>query len=256
MTAARLHVLAAVLAALAAAPLAAQRMSTVCTTAQPTAVADSAGTGSIEAGLLAAIRQELFGGAREAAVAAGVAEPRGLLVVELERRTGRVTHRLLGGNVPDAVLAPFVVRMAPRLRNHPSQAEPLVVYGRLEPDVATGEALLAAAAGPVEACTPELRDPSGFRRRLDTEVARRIPHGGDPIRAALELVVSREGEVAHARLREPTGFPALDRAIVERLAPGMRFTPGTVGGVPVDLPILLPLPIFPRNTQNLGGRPR
>jgi TonB family protein len=240
---------------LLAAPLAGQRMSTACTTRLP-AAADSVAEPTIEDGLRDAIRGELFGGAREAAVAAGVAEPRGLLVVELERRSGRVTHRLLGGNVPDAVLEPFVVRLAPRLRNHPSTEEPLVLFGRLEPDAPLAETLLAEAAGPIEACVPELRDPAGFARRLTMEVARRIPHGGEPTRVALELVVSRDGEVAHARLREPSGFPALDRAIVERLAPGMRFTPGTIGGGAVDMPIVLPLPIVPRDPSSQGRRPR
>lgn len=232
----------AVAAALASAGAGAQRLSTACVDVdvdvdvEATAEAAPLPRMSARDSLHAEIHEELRAEVRRAAVAAGIAEPGGYLALQHDRRTGRATHRLLRGNVPERVIADAHRRMAARLSESPKPEAVLFFGMRLEPDPSE-----IAAERSIIVCEPELLNVRTLQGRLGSVLERTAPQGNPPMSTILRMMVTRDGEVAYAYLEQPTGNVSLDSEIVRRVAPSLRFAPARVNEYALDGWVRLPI---------------
>lgn len=87
-------------------------------------------------------------------------------------------------------------------------------------------------------CRPELANPDSLSSMMQA-VLRRHPENGRHAqavvkRAALRMVVTREGRVAYVEVVTPTGDEFLDQN-VEAIAMRLRFRPATLDGEPFDV---------------------
>ncbi|HEU4561741.1 MAG TPA: energy transducer TonB [Longimicrobium sp.] len=166
------------------------------------------------------------------AAQAGGATAAGLVVLAADPATGRTELKLARATVSEAALAPVVERVRAELKAF-AAAGPLLWHVRLDPaPMPTG-----AAARPVIDNPREVR---ALVNRFVAQNFREIFQGRRGLRVDLQLVVSREGEVAYARVLRSSGNPAVDQEAL-RIAPTMRFQPARVGTQPVDRQINFPL---------------
>lgn len=250
----RVLALAAVLAPAAAD---AQRLSTACTEGlldDPSPRAEFVLAPNSHRAILLELRDEV----RAAAAAAGIAEARGYLVVQHRRGSRRATHRVVRGNVPSSLVAEVHRRMAARLDEAPGD-EPVVLFAtRLDPTPDLSG--IDTTASTVVECRPELLNASDLSGRLMSLLERTAPNGNPPMSLGLVMLVTRDGEVAHAELRRSSSIPQLDRAIVRDVPRTLRFAPGSVAGIPMDMWVEQPLGIPyrmppPRRTPVPNRRP-
>ena len=87
-------------------------------------------------------------------------------------------------------------------------------------------------------CRPELDNP-GVLSEMMQDVLERHPETGTHEqavvkRAAMRLVVTREGRVAYAEVDQPTGDAFIDQTL-ESIAMRLRFDPATLDGEPFDV---------------------
>jgi TonB family protein len=177
-----------------------------------------------------ALRQRFAADVLAAARAAGT--PAGLVVLAMDA-TGRTELKLARASVTEAALAPAVDRVRDELKAF-AAAGPLVWHVRLDP--APGVPGGAAAQ-------PAIANPREVRAQVNRFVAQHfasIFQGRRGLRVDLQLVVTRDGEVAYARVARSSGNPAVDAAALQ-IAPSMRFTPARVGTQPMDTRMAFPL---------------
>jgi len=177
-----------------------------------------------------ALRQRFAADVLAAARAAGT--PAGLVVLATDA-TGRTELKLARASVSEAALAPAVDRVRDELKAF-AAAEPLVWHVRLDP-------VAPAPGGRVT--QPVIANPRETRAQINRFVAQNfagIFRGRRGLRVDLQLVVSRDGEVAYARVARSSGNPVVDAAALQ-IAPSMRFTPARVGTQPVDTRMAFPL---------------
>ena len=223
----RAWLLAGVLAA--AAPLHAQAPASAPPQAPAPTQAPAAHTDQRDSAQIA-LRQRFAADVLAAARAAGA--PAGLVVLAADA-TGRTELKLARASVTEAALAPAVDRVRDELKAF-AAAEPLVWHVRLDP--------VAGVPGG-RATQPVIANPRETRAQINRFVAQNfagIFQGRRGLRVDLQLVVSRDGEVAYARVARSSGNPAVDAAALQ-IAPSMRFTPARVGTQPVDTRIAFPL---------------
>lgn len=174
-----------------------------------------------------AIRDSVLTDLRDAARAAGVAEPAGIVFAELRnRRTGEARVWSFRSNVDESVARAVFARRAPLLARL-ARSENLI-HLRLDevepPDTVTVE------------CMPRVLNVQQFQEDLRRISARRSATPGGPARVALsvKMLVTRDGEVAYAELSRRSADGDVDRAVLEA-ARRLRFHPAQIEDVPVDV---------------------
>lgn len=226
----------ALLAVTAATPVAAQTPG-ACPTVTTEAVVRSQPGEMGRGGAVAAIRDSLRTELRDAARAAGVAEPRGLVFARMRApRSADVRVWSYGSNVPDAVSQTVVSREARLLACWPEPE--ILVHVRLD-------SLPVPERGAV-ANMPVLLTAREFAADLARISSRR---SSDPLNRArlvtveVRMLVTRDGEVAHAELVRGTTRGDVDRAVLEA-ARRMRFRPADVeSGEKVDVWVQQPVEV-------------
>lgn len=197
--------------------------------------------------LILAMRDSIRTEVNEAARAAGIDAPVGIVIIELrDRRTGEAQVSLFGSNIPDAVAAQAVERRAALLARMPRDETLLNVRLDPRPSGDTG----------VE-CLPELLDARTLVRRLEAAGAEMAPASSESaarFSMRLRMLVTRDGEVAYATLSRRSARGDVDRAVLE-VAQDLRFRPAQVGGVPVDVWVEQPVELHVPVRERAGRRP-
>ncbi|MFL5381669.1 MAG: hypothetical protein ACJ8GN_04030 [Longimicrobiaceae bacterium] len=168
---------------------------------------------------------------RAAAHKAGLDSVRGLVYV-----APGLGARVIGGNLPQPLADSLSGSLLERLAARRSATNP---YAAL---------LLRLDPLPLPACGPRRRRES-LPRLLNTGempsvlrdlaiAGRRVfPHRGS---AMLRIVITRDAEVASAQLLSPRSTVQLEEGVLE-IARRLRFSAGTLDGVPVDIVLLIPV---------------
>lgn len=214
--------LALLLALAVAAPAAAQGNS-----ACPPATSQ-AERGALRAAILDTLRTELGDAAR----AAGGGEPAGIVFAEMRRRGLEAHVWSFRSNVPDSLSRAVIARRAALLACWPERE--VFVHVRLEPSGVPNGGLPRM---------PSVQNPQALARALD-----RISRSADPLNRTplvtvqIRMLVTRDGEVAHAELVRNTTHPDVDRALLDA-ARALRFRPARVGNVPVDVWVEQPVEV-------------
>lgn len=176
--------------------------------------------------LRTAIQDSLRAELAAAAEARGIAEPAGLVAVQIrDRRAGTAQARTFGVNLSDDVVAQVVSARAPLLARWPEESEWLHV--RLDGP--------HPPASPRLECMPAVENAQWFARQL-TRILNdeRTPRGAMAnARIVVRMLVSREGDVVFATLLQPGPRPSVNEGVL-RAVRDLRFRPLTVDGVPVD----------------------
>lgn len=205
----------------AAAPLHAQAPSPPTTQSSAPAPIRPAAADSAQV----ALRQR-FAADVMAAATAGGASAAGLVVLSADPASGRTELKLAHATITEAALAPAVERVRAELKTI-AGAGPQLWHVRLDP--------VAPPSG-ARTTAPVIANPREVRTLINRFVVQHftdIFQGRRGIRVDLQLVVTRDGEVAYARLVHSCGKPAVDAEAL-RIAPTMRFTPAHLGTQPVD----------------------
>jgi TonB family protein len=154
---------------------------------------------------------------------------RGLLLVDVNaERRGKVLF--MEADLPDSTRQAATALVASYLETLPS-GRPYVALVRID-----GE--YPAMTGGRQHCRPELANPDSLSGMMQA-VLERHPEAGQheqavARRAAVRLVVTREGRVAFAEVDQPTGDAFIDQNI-EAIAMRLRFNPATLDGDPFDV---------------------
>ncbi|HEU4881786.1 MAG TPA: energy transducer TonB [Longimicrobium sp.] len=223
----------AVIAALTcAAPAAAQEagaQSPPCRLADEPEPRDAAVYGQV-AVLSDSIGMEL----KEAARAAGIDAPSGIVLVEVRNRaTGEARAWSYRSNLPDQLATQVVARRAALLARMPDPETTLFV--RLDPLPGIDES--------VRRCMPAVRNVEALRNGVYRIIRGIGPvPGGSPTRMSpqVRMLVTRDGEVAYAYLARRSARPDVDREVLE-LVRRLRFDPALSGTVRVDTWVVQPL---------------
>jgi TonB family protein len=220
----RIRLVLPILAALAASPLAAQqaRLPSYCrpdTVTRPDLVQKRLLSEAIQDSL----RSEIVAAARQA----GVAQPAGLIAVQIrDRRRARVEATAFRANVPESIVDSVVAARTALVTRWPERTDHLHV--RLDGPFPPADARVE--------CTPGVENSAWFARELGRVVSADRPPAGQMggARATLTMLVSREGNVVFATLSRTSPRPGVNQGILDA-ACGLRFRPATLGGVPVDV---------------------
>jgi TonB family protein len=165
---------------------------------------------------------------REAARAAGISEPAGIVLVERNnQRTGAGRVWSFRSNVPDALSRTVMARHAELLARWPGRVGPINL--RLDP--------LEGPDSVTFECMPVLLNPEAFRRdlrRISTSSS--TPGGGTgrTVTLHVKMLVTREGEVAYAELERPSTHRDVNRELLQVMR-RLRFTPASIQNVPMDV---------------------
>ncbi|HST61503.1 MAG TPA: energy transducer TonB [Longimicrobium sp.] len=236
-------------AVLAAAPAAAQSDSRC--TAAATQDPRSPGQRSADSARMAPrfhVIRVLRTGMRDAARQAGVEQPEGLVVVEVNaRRPERSVVHTHHANVQEDLVRGVVAEHTGLFPTLPARTG--VLHFRLD-SLSLADGLLDRA---IE-CEPRLADPGQVGAAMEAIVARErpLPAGSDPrANVAVRMLVTREGGVAYAELARSSSSPTLNTAILSTMQT-LRFLPAAIGDQPVDAWVELPI----RMTVNVAPRER
>ncbi|HEX2080572.1 MAG TPA: TonB family protein [Longimicrobium sp.] len=222
----RICILLLAAAALAAAPVQAQRGRAAALCQSPADGSHLPGMAERKA-LIAAIQDSLRTELTAAAREAGIAEPAGLFAIQIrDRRSGAAQARAFAANVSDDVVARVLAARAPLLARWPEESEWLHV--RLDGP--------PPSADPRVECVPAVENINWFAREMAQLLNReQTPASGMAgARLVVRMLVSREGDVVFATLARPSPRPGLNDGVL-RIARDLRFRPATADGVPVDV---------------------
>jgi hypothetical protein len=188
---------------------------------------------SIRKSVQSANRQALL----DAAAAAGVREPRGVVIFTMERNGSDPFLRIFEGNLDAPTLAgvlPGMVQRAGRI----SQRGPgrITLHTRLD----TLPLPPARADGKRNECRPVLTNRHVIHGALRDWVQQQGPVVTLPGTAYLSMFVGRDGRVLHSELSRRSGNVELDRFTLG-LVPMLAFRGATVDGVPADVWVQLPI---------------
>lgn len=204
----------------AAAPSYAQPVAVLATECQaPPSAAGGSMRGTLETEL------------RQAARAAGVAEPRGIVFAEVRNRRARASA--FRSNVPDQVSRGVLERNAEQLAGWSACGGIL----NLRLDSAAVPAAAGAGRVPVLVNVDEL---TREVRRLSAAESSRPGVATRRVTLHLTMLVTRDGEVAHAALKRPSMNSEVDRQLLVA-ARRLRFRPAVVDGAPADVWVELPV---------------
>lgn len=228
-------VVVAAAALLAAVPAPAQERIAGCRSIgprpEPRALNRREAADSVREAAQSAVVDSLKSAVRDAARQGGVAQPEGLVILEVRGpRPERAEIHLWRANVSDDVVRGVLASRGPLLASLPERETTLHFrLNDLPRDAARSDSLME--------CPPRQGDLSQFVQEI-TRASRGqppLPAGSNPNPTlTVRMLVSREGDIAHARLSRRTHEPSLDAAILAA-ARRLRFVPATVAGVPVDV---------------------
>ena len=185
-------------------------------------------TAAVPSARQVAERRELRASLDSMARAGGVAQPKGILFVDVDStRRGRVLF--LESNFPDEVAGRLTRRVGDYLSTLPA-GRPYQALVRIDGDY-------PAMAPGKRHCPPVLANPDSLSAMM-RRVLSRHPEAGKRTevavkRAVLRLVVNREGAVSFVDIDQPTGDPFLDLQ-VEGIAARLRFLPARLDDMPYD----------------------
>lgn len=177
---------------------------------------------------------------RAAARQAGIAQPTGLVVLAFnERDRSRPEISTPQSNVPERMVQQVLARHPELVAAAPAGSE--VVFFSLDSIAAP----MLAEGTAVEECRPAVANQERFFREIDA-IQRRAERSDQvqsgPTQVNLRILVSRDGSPAHVVVTRRSGWPALERMVVDA-ARSIRFHPATINGTPmeawVELPIVL-----------------
>jgi TonB family protein len=160
--------------------------------------------------------------------AAGVAEPRGLLLVDVDStRRGKVLF--LETNLPDPVVQRATVAVQQYLST--------LVQGRAYQALIRIDGDYVPMAPGKRHCIPAIANDSE-RSTMMKNVLDRHPDADrnrEPItrRVQMRLVVNREGDVSYVDVEQPSGDAFLD-PLAPEIARRLRFHPARLDGIPFD----------------------
>ncbi len=171
--------------------------------------------------------------------AAGHAQPEGLVVVDVrDRRTGESEVQTFSAPVQGETVRALLRRREAHLATWPGRES--TFHLRMDPGP-------AAAPDAVE-CEPRLLNLEQLRRDL-MEFAQRESRFFNSARSRervdVRMLVDRGGNVVFALLSRRGTEPLVDRAILD-LARRQEFAPATLGGVPIDVWVVLPIQLGTR----------
>jgi TonB family protein len=248
-------VLVAAAALLAAVPASAQQIAG-CRSIGPRPVPRTAplnrreAADSVRQAAQAAVVDSLKSAVLEAARQGGVAQPEGLVILEVRGpRPERTEIHLWRANVSDDAVRSVLASRGPLLATLPERETTLHFrLNDLPRDGTRSDSLME--------CPPRPGDVSRFVQEITraSQSQPPLPAGSNPNPTLqVRMLVSREGEVAHARLARRTHQPSLDAAILAA-ARRLRFTPASVAGVPLDVwveqPVNLQVAVEPRRSRS------
>jgi hypothetical protein len=188
---------------------------------------------SIRKSVQAANRQALL----DAAAAAGVRAPRGVVVFTVERNGSDPFLRMFEGNLDASTLAGVLPGMVHRAGRIPQRGPGrITLFTRLD----TLPLPPARADGKRHECPPVLANRHVIHSAVSDWVQQQGPVATLPGTAYLSMFLSRDGRVLHAELARRSGNVELDRFTLG-LVPLLALRGATVDGVPADMWVQLPI---------------
>ncbi|MBW3655372.1 MAG: hypothetical protein KY444_04650 [Gemmatimonadetes bacterium] len=173
----------------------------------------------------------------DAAAAAGVREPRGVVVFTMERNGSDPFLRIFDGNLDSSTLAGVLPGMVERAGQIPQRGPwRITLFTRLD----TLPLPPARADGKRHECRPVLTNRHIIQSAVSDWVQQQGPVATLPGTAYLSMFLSRDGRVLHAELARRSGNVELDRLTLG-LAPLLALRGATVDGVPADVWVQLPI---------------
>ncbi|HYW14232.1 MAG TPA: hypothetical protein VE871_19860, partial [Longimicrobium sp.] len=166
--------------------------------------------------------------------AAGYAEPAGLVVVDVrDRRTGQAEVQTFSAPVQGETVRALLRRRDAHLATWPGRES--TFHLRMDPGP-------AAAPDAVE-CEPRLLNIEQLQRDLREFMQREsrfFNSARSRERVQVRMLVERGGSVVFAALSRRGTEPLVDRALLD-LARRQEFAAATLGGVPIDVWVVLPI---------------
>ena len=188
---------------------------------------------SIRKAVQAANRQALL----DAATAAGVREPRGVVVFSVERNGRDPFLRIFEGNLDASTLAGVLPGMVQRAGQIPQRGPGrITLFTRLD----TLPLPPARADGKRHECGPVLTNRHVIQGAVADWIRQQGPVATLPGTTYLSMFLSRDGRVLHSELARRSGNVELDR-FTFGLVPLVALRPATVDGVPADMWVQLPI---------------
>jgi hypothetical protein len=188
---------------------------------------------SIRKAVEAANRQAIL----DAATAAGVREPRGVVVFTMERDGSDPFLRIFEGNLAAPTLARVLPGMVDRAGQIPQRGPGrITLFTRLD----TLPLPPARADGRRRECPPELTNQQVIQSAVTEWFGQRGAVAALPGTVYLSMFLSRDGRVLHSELARRSGNAELDRLTL-RLVPMLILRAATVDGVPADVWVQLPI---------------
>jgi hypothetical protein len=172
-----------------------------------------------------------------AARSAGVAEPKGVVIVTADRNGGDARVQAFDTNFPVALVYPLTPALAEPMKQLPAQGRRRVAsLVRLD----TVDLPAVRADGKRRECKPILVNRMTFVDELNRW--REAPGGETRQRAEVGMLVDRDGRVRHAEILAPSGSQQFDD-FARRLAASAMMRPASLDGVPKDSWVLLPISV-------------
>lgn len=175
---------------------------------------------------------------RTAARQAGIAQPAGLVVLAFNGRDrSRPDVSTPQSNVPERTVRQVLARYPGLVAAAPAESD--VVFFSL--DSVAAPTLVEGTA--VEECRPAPVNQERFLREIEA-IQRRAERTDQvqsgPTQVNLRILVSRDGSPAHVTVVRRSGWPAVERMVVDA-ARWIRFDPATINGTPVEAWVELPI---------------
>lgn len=180
-----------------------------------------------------AARDAMIEGITSAVRAAGVAEPKGIVVVDVDSARKPYIHPL-DINFPVEVLRSVAPRLLAQAASLPGVTLGCNgIYLRLDP-----VPLPTSARDGDRIEAPAIRNRGELNAALESWSKRN--RGSAGLTTVVEGYVTREGWPAHPRVLESSGVLAMDEEAL-RVFGMTRFQPASIRGVPVDIVVHMPI---------------
>ncbi len=177
---------------------------------------------------------------RRAAVAAGVAEPRGVVLFTMEPNGTRPLVAAYESNIPETVISALVPEMVERARAVPTRRPGRVaMVFRMD----TLPLPAARADGKRLECRPHATNTPLISNALQQWIQGHSRSSVLGKQAMVNLLVSRDGRVLYAEIQRASGYAPLDEFAVE-VARELVFRAASVDGVGRDVLAQLPIAVL------------